>query len=109
MQSMGRFCAIRIRRLIGEHLENVRRAIPAEVFVSRFFYRKRTMMIQLTQPLWDEHQELLPRIKQIQTVADMVGILPIATLRQGIDEVYTFLMRQLMTLPRFGGVLRCGS
>jgi iron-sulfur cluster repair protein YtfE (RIC family) len=54
------------------------------------------MMVQLTQPLRDEHQELLPHIKRLRTVADAVGTSPIASLRQGIDEAYTFLTHQLI-------------
>ena len=53
-------------------------------------------MAQLTQPLRDEHKELLPHIQQLQTVADEVGIAPILALRQSIDEVYTFLSQQLI-------------
>ncbi|HEX3642507.1 MAG TPA: hemerythrin domain-containing protein [Ktedonobacteraceae bacterium] len=54
------------------------------------------MMAQLTQPLRDEHQELLPHIKRLQTVADAIGTAPITSLRQDIDEAYAFLTRQLI-------------
>lgn len=53
-------------------------------------------MSQLTQPLHGEHQELLPHIEQIQTVADAVGSTPLAVLRQGIDDISTFLTSQLL-------------
>ena len=53
------------------------------------------MMIQLTQPLRDEHKELLPHVKQMQVVADMVGNAPLASLRQEIDETYLFLTHHL--------------
>ena len=53
-------------------------------------------MTQFTQPLREEHQELLPHIQQMQTTADAVGIAPLASLRQGINETYAFLTRQLL-------------
>ena len=53
-------------------------------------------MIQFTQPLREEHQELLPHIQQMQTVADAVGVVPLASLGQGIDDTYAFLTRQLL-------------
>lgn len=53
-------------------------------------------MSQLTQPLHEEHQELLPHIEQIQTVADAVGSVPLAVLRQSIDDISTFLTSQLL-------------
>ena len=53
-------------------------------------------MTQLTQPLRDEHKELLPHIEMLQTVADSIGEAPISSLRQGVEEVYTFLTRHLL-------------
>lgn len=53
-------------------------------------------MTQLTQPLREEHRELLPHLTQIQEIADAVGTAPIASLRQGIDEINWFLTHQLL-------------
>lgn len=54
-------------------------------------------MIQLTQPLREEHQELLPHLTQMQTVADLIGTAPIASLRQELDQTYRFLTTQLIS------------
>lgn len=53
-------------------------------------------MARLTQPLRDEHQELLPHLETLRTVADAVGEAPTAALRQGVDEVYEFLTHHLI-------------
>jgi hemerythrin-like domain-containing protein len=53
-------------------------------------------MILLTQPLRDEHKELIPHIEMLRTVADAVGSVPLASLKQSIDEVYEFLAHHLM-------------
>lgn len=53
-------------------------------------------MSQLTQPLRDEHKELLPHIELLRTVADAVGTASITSLRKDIDEAYAFLSRQLI-------------
>ncbi len=53
-------------------------------------------MTTLTQPLRDEHKELIPHIELLRTVADSVGEAPIESLRQGVDEVYTFLIHHLI-------------
>lgn len=57
-------------------------------------------MLQLTQPLREEHRELLPHIQQMQTVADAIGVAPLTSLRQRIDETYTFLTCQLLPHAR---------
>jgi uncharacterized protein (DUF2249 family)/iron-sulfur cluster repair protein YtfE (RIC family) len=49
----------------------------------------------LTQPLRDEHLELLPHIERLRTVADAIGIAPNESVREGVEEVYTFLTHQL--------------
>ncbi len=49
-----------------------------------------------TQPLRDEHGELLPHIEALRTVADSVGEAPSESLRRGIDEAYEFLSRHLI-------------
>ncbi len=53
-------------------------------------------MTLFLQPLHEEHQELLPHIEQMKTVADAVGNIPLAALRQEIDDIATFLVRQLL-------------
>lgn len=53
-------------------------------------------MTQLTQPLREEHRELLPHITQIQEIADAIGVVPIASLRQRIDDISAFLTHQLL-------------
>ncbi len=52
-------------------------------------------MVQVTQPLRDEHKELLPHIELLCTVADSIGEAPIESLRRGVDEVYVFLTHHL--------------
>ena len=53
-------------------------------------------MTTLTQPLRDEHKELLPHIELLRTVADSIGEAPIESLQGGVDEVYAFLMHHLL-------------
>ncbi len=53
-------------------------------------------MTTLTQPLRDEHKELLPHIELLRTVADSIGEAPIESLQRGVDEVYAFLMHHLL-------------
>ena len=53
-------------------------------------------MPALMQPLREEHQELLPQIERLRTVADLVGDASAETVRQAIDEVYAFLTRHLI-------------
>ncbi len=53
-------------------------------------------MATLTQPLRDEHKELLPHIERLRSVADSVGEVSIESLREGIDEVYEFLTHHLI-------------
>lgn len=53
-------------------------------------------MATVTQPLRDEHKELLPSIARLQVVADEVGEAPLAALRRDVDEVYDFLNLHLL-------------
>lgn len=53
-------------------------------------------MAAFTQPLRDEHKELRPHVDMLRTVADSIGIAPIESLRQGLDEVCAFLTHQLI-------------
>ena len=53
-------------------------------------------MASLTQPLRDEHKELLPQIELLRTAADSVGDAPIALLQQHLDASYDFLTHHLI-------------
>ncbi|MGE5464816.1 MAG: hemerythrin domain-containing protein [Syntrophothermus sp.] len=53
-------------------------------------------MKSLTQPLRDEHKELIPHIEQIRDVADSIPESPIEQIREGVREVYEFLAYQLV-------------
>jgi len=53
-------------------------------------------MAKHTQPLREEHQELLTHLERLRTVADSVGEVPVGALRQGVDEAYFFLTQQLI-------------
>jgi hemerythrin-like domain-containing protein len=50
----------------------------------------------ITQPLRDEHQELLPLIEQMRTAAEAVGEAPIEAVRERLDAVYEFLVDHLI-------------
>ena len=52
-------------------------------------------MNNLTQPLRDEHKELIPQIEQILKVADSLPDAPNEQIRAGIQEVYEFLAYHL--------------
>ena len=49
-----------------------------------------------TQPLREEHRELLPRIQQLRVAADRVGEAPIEETQRAIDEAYGFLVSHLI-------------
>lgn len=53
-------------------------------------------MVRLTQPLRDEHKELLPHIELLRTTADAIGEASIASLRQSVNEAYAFLTHHLL-------------
>ena len=53
-------------------------------------------MANLTQPLREEHQELLPHIEAIRQTADAIGEAPLSELLPQIDGVYDFLARHLL-------------
>lgn len=53
-------------------------------------------MTSVTQPLRDEHRELLPHIENLRTVADMIGETPVGELRQHVDAAYDFLAHHLI-------------
>lgn len=53
-------------------------------------------MNTLTQPLRDEHKELLPHIEQILEVANHIPDAPLEQIRGGVREVYEFLAYHLI-------------
>ena len=53
-------------------------------------------MNTLTQPLRDEHKELIPHIERILEVANSIPEAPIAQIRDGVNEVYEFLAYHLL-------------
>ncbi len=53
-------------------------------------------MTTVTQPLHEEHQELLPQIERLRAIADFVGEAPVPLLKLGLDEIYDFLAHQLI-------------
>ena len=53
-------------------------------------------MNTVTQPLRDEHKELIPHIERILQVADSLPDAPLEQIRQGVQEVYEFLAYHLI-------------
>lgn len=53
-------------------------------------------MNTLTQPLRDEHKELLPHIENILKVAESLPDAPVEQIRQGVKQVYDFLAYHLI-------------
>jgi iron-sulfur cluster repair protein YtfE (RIC family) len=53
-------------------------------------------MATITQPLRDEHKELVPHIEMLRMVADSIGTAPEESVRQGVEEAYVFLTHHLI-------------
>lgn len=53
-------------------------------------------MNNLTQPLQDEHKELIPHIERILEVANSIPQAPLENIREGVNEVYEFLAYHLV-------------
>lgn len=53
-------------------------------------------MNTLTQPLRDEHKELIPHMEQILAVADSIPDVPLEQIRAGVKEAYEFLAYHLI-------------
>ena len=49
-----------------------------------------------TQPLRDEHRELMPHVDQILEAAELVGQAPVKQLRAAVEEAYGFLAHHLI-------------
>jgi iron-sulfur cluster repair protein YtfE (RIC family) len=57
-------------------------------------------METITQPIRDEHRELLPKVERIRRVADSIGVVPLPLLRERIAEVRGFLVHELIPHAR---------
>jgi hemerythrin-like domain-containing protein len=53
-------------------------------------------MPSLTQPLRDEHKELLPEVETLRVAADAAGDTSLEALRARIDDAYAFLAHHLL-------------
>ncbi len=53
-------------------------------------------MATLTQPLREEHKELMPQIEMLREVADTIGTIPMDTLMQRVSGASTFLEHHLI-------------
>ncbi len=53
-------------------------------------------MNTVTQPLRDEHEELIPHIERILQVADSLPDAPLEQVQKGVQEVYDFLAGHLI-------------
>ena len=53
-------------------------------------------MAILTEPLREEHKELLPHIEQLRVAANEVGASPLEAMRRAVDEAYDFLVGHLI-------------
>jgi len=53
-------------------------------------------MATITQPLRDEHKELVPNIEMLRTVADSIDGAPEESVRRGVEEAYIFLTHHLI-------------
>lgn len=57
-------------------------------------------MSRLTEPLREEHQELLPHVEKLLLVADSIGETSSESLREGLDEAHAFLANLLIPHAR---------
>ena len=53
-------------------------------------------MAPLPQRVRDEHRELMIRIELLRTLADSIGSASAELIREGVGQVYTFLIHQLI-------------
>ena len=53
-------------------------------------------MAPLPQRVRDEHRELMLRIELLRTLADSIGSASAELIREGVGQVYTFLIHQLI-------------
>src|SRR5690348_15314434 len=57
---------------------------------------RRTQMAPFSDTLRDEHKRQVARIEHIRTVADSIGMTPVASLREAIGHTYLFLLHQVL-------------
>ena len=53
-------------------------------------------MNNLTQPLRDEHRQLMPQVERILQAAELVGQAPMPELRAAVEAAYDFLAHHLI-------------
>jgi len=53
-------------------------------------------MTTVTQPLREEHKELLPHIESLRAAGDAVGVSVTPALQSAVDEAYEFLVHHLI-------------
>jgi iron-sulfur cluster repair protein YtfE (RIC family) len=57
---------------------------------------KEKIMTRITEPLREEHRELLPHIEALRTAADSIGDVSSDALRDEVDGAYEFLVEHLI-------------
>ncbi len=83
-----------VRLRLPEGISPIQRAMAEQMYER--IEGGRGHMRPLTQPLREEHRELLPHIERLHTFADTIGSASIEAVRQGVEEVFTFLTHQLI-------------
>jgi hypothetical protein len=53
-------------------------------------------VVPLTQPLREEHKELLPHIEAVRVAGDAVGVAPPEKVQHLVEDAYTFLTHHLI-------------
>ena len=53
-------------------------------------------MIPFSWSMRDEHQRQLARIEHIRSVADSIGVIPVASLREELGHMHLFLLHQVL-------------
>lgn len=53
-------------------------------------------MPSITQPLREQHQKLMRQVEQLRAIADKVGDTPSEVLQSVLDDIYAFLVQQLI-------------
>jgi iron-sulfur cluster repair protein YtfE (RIC family) len=79
---------------LPEAVSQIQRAIAEQMY--EHIRGESKPMTTFTQPLREEHKELLPHIERLRTVADSIGTAPIESVQKDIEEAYTFLTHQLI-------------
>lgn len=82
-----------VRLRLPEGISLTQKAIAERMY--DYSREGKTPVTRLTQPLRDEHKELLPHIERLRTVADTIGTAPIESIREDVGEIYTFLTQHL--------------